>query len=627
MSRRVALLALAVLFSAFTVVLPTGPTAAVVQPEKTCTVDARLVNSCRPWFGTSSHNYDEVSPYWNKLAQMQYAEERFGRPVDVAHTYRIAGQNELREEDLYFANRADTILLVNYQPTKDWSTADGSDDVVNAQIDQMAASIKSLGDHRIMLALAHEPENDVTSTEGCSGLTYKGTFGTPAEYRAMWRNVHDRFDAAGVTNVVWVMNYMNYDPFNCMVDELYPGDQYVDWITWNAYQHGDKDVSFVAEASNLYNYFSTHSSAADGRDYLSKAWGLAEWGINGSTQANAYLYYQQAREAVEGNVFPRLKLYAAFDNGDPNTGDGSYRVAYGTDNLFDQAEQDAFNAFASSWALTGDGLPPVVDQPPAPPQAVTPSVGTDGTVTLDWSSALDDLGVVSYDVYRDGTWVATTSGLSWTDSATTAGASYGYTIKALDTAGQVSDPSEPATVTIPVPDTTAPSPPAGLAAAITAGGPRLTWRASTDNVAVAGYDVLRNGTVVGATSNLFFVDTAAPQGRTHTYTVRARDLAGNTSLLSASVRRSVPDTTAPSAPGSFRVARSGTWATLTWTRPTDNVAVTGYIVYRDSTVVSRPGASTLRITVSGLRTGTTYGWRIMARDAAGNISPAASVRG
>lgn len=305
-----------------------GAAQAAVDTAAGCTVDELLVNSCRPWFGTTASNYP-IDDLWSKKAQMLYAEERMGRQVDVAHTYRLVGQDELREEDVHFATRPGTILLVNYHLTNDWGTADGSDAAVNASIDSMAASIKALGDHRIMLALHHEPENNVTSAPGCPDSTFTGISGTPEEYRAMWRNVRDRFDVAGVSNVVWVMNYMNWEPYNCMVEELYPGDDLVDWIVWNAYGHGDEAEHFEERARNLYDLFTERSGP--GHEYTSKAWGLAEWGINLSSQERAYEYYRQAKETVESNALPRLKLYANFDAGDPDRGDASYRVAFGTD--------------------------------------------------------------------------------------------------------------------------------------------------------------------------------------------------------------------------------------------------------------------------------------------------------
>ena len=51
--------------------------------------------------------------------------------------------------------------------------------------------------------------------------------GDPARYVAVWRYVHDRFTAAGATNVEWVWSvaWMNSD-----AEAYYPGDDYVDWV-------------------------------------------------------------------------------------------------------------------------------------------------------------------------------------------------------------------------------------------------------------------------------------------------------------------------------------------------------------------------------------------------------------
>ena len=90
-------------------------------------------------------------------------------------------------------------------------------------------------------------------------------------------------------------------------------------------------------------------------------------------------------------------------------------------------------------------------------------------------------------------------------------------------------------------DVAAPTVPTGLTAASVAEGVRLTWTASKDNVAVAGYLVYRNGVRIASTgTTASYTDTAAPRGTTVTYTVRARDQAGNESGLSAPATITVP---------------------------------------------------------------------------------------
>jgi hypothetical protein len=498
-----------------------------------------LVNSCRPWFGSTSNGYAEAPA--DTKEQLLYFEQRVGRQVDMAHTYHGAGNasHTLNATDLYFANRPDTLLYLNWPLTNTFSTASGANATVNGYIDQMARSIQSLGDKKIMLALHHEPENDIAFT--CPGQSTKpGTMGSAAEYVAMWRNVRARFDALGVDNVIWVMNYMNYPAYDCMLDDVWPGNEYVDYVSFNGYQTSDRDVSFVNRVGRFYNLLLESSTPE--HDYASKEWGLVEWGLHNTTQASTYLYYQQAKKAVEDKVFPRLRFYMVFDNGDRNRNIFDFQVAYDGDGVLDPREQAEFNLFANSWALTGDGLPD--EQPP---------------------------------------------------------------------------PS----------DTTAPSTPTNVSAAVSSGRPVVTWSASSDDVAVTGYDVLRDGAVVGTTTaGLSYTDTSALQGRTYSYSVRARDAAGNTSAASTAAAVAVPDTTAPSAPASLRAARTtSTRVTLTWTAATDNVAVTSYLVYRGATLVGTVGAATRSFSATGLAPGTTYAFSVRARDAAGNLGVARTARG
>jgi len=89
-------------------------------------------------------------------------------------------------------------------------------------------------------------------------------------------------------------------------------------------------------------------------------------------------------------------------------------------------------------------------------------------------------------------------------------------------------------------DTQAPTAPAGLAASgTTASGTNLSWTASTDNVGVTGYDILRatgatGGTFaqVGTSTTTSFSDTGLTASTTYRYQVRARDAAGNVSAVS-----------------------------------------------------------------------------------------------
>jgi chitodextrinase len=90
-------------------------------------------------------------------------------------------------------------------------------------------------------------------------------------------------------------------------------------------------------------------------------------------------------------------------------------------------------------------------------------------------------------------------------------------------------------------DGTPPSVPQGLTASSIAGpAASLHWTASTDNVGVTSYGVFRNGTSVGSTSSTSFTDATVAAGATYSYTVNARDAAGNVSGLSAPASVAIP---------------------------------------------------------------------------------------
>ncbi|SEL63867.1 chitinase [Stigmatella aurantiaca] len=183
-------------------------------------------------------------------------------------------------------------------------------------------------------------------------------------------------------------------------------------------------------------------------------------------------------------------------------------------------------------------------------------------------------------------------------------------------------------------DVQAPTAPTGLAApSKTANSVSLTWNASTDNVAVTGYEVFANGgasavaTTSGATSVTVSGLTA---NMTYTFTVKARDAAGNRSAASSafSVTTNPPstDTQAPTVPASLRsTGTTSTSVSLAWNGSTDNVAVTGYEVFTNGgTNAAATTSGATSVTVSGLSANTSYSFTVKARDAAGNRSAAST---
>jgi poly(hydroxyalkanoate) depolymerase family esterase len=92
-------------------------------------------------------------------------------------------------------------------------------------------------------------------------------------------------------------------------------------------------------------------------------------------------------------------------------------------------------------------------------------------------------------------------------------------------------------------DTQAPSGPANLTSpARTSNSISLSWSASTDNVGVTGYDILRASGAsggsfaqVGTSAATSFINNGLSPNTTYRYQVRARDAAGNVSALSTTL--------------------------------------------------------------------------------------------
>lgn len=88
---------------------------------------------------------------------------------------------------------------------------------------------------------------------------------------------------------------------------------------------------------------------------------------------------------------------------------------------------------------------------------------------------------------------------------------------------------------------------------------------------------------------------------------------------------STADTTAPSAPGALSAAASTPGSIqLTWTAATDNIGVTGYVLFRNGAEVTSVSGSTLSYKDLGLAASTLYTYTVRARDAAGNVGPASN---
>ena len=261
---------------------------------------------------------------------------------------------------------------------------------------------------------------------------------------------------------------------------------------------------------------------------------------------------------------------------------------------------------------------------PSAPDSLQGSASGATHIDLTWNASSDDRGAVAgYVVLRDGVVVAHPAGTSYTDTAVSPNSDYSYSVEAVDPAGNVSDPSTAVEVDTG-PDVTPPSAPTGLSATYTLPSTvALSWQPSTDDVAVAGYTISRDGTVLTTTNATTSSDTTVTSGSTYVYTVSAFDAAGNAGPATT-VNVTTKDATPPTTPSGL-TARITTPSsvTLSWQPSSDDIGVTGYRVTRDGAAIATTTATTLADAT--MPAGKSHSYTVSAVDAAGNSSPPASI--
>ena len=254
---------------------------------------------------------------------------------------------------------------------------------------------------------------------------------------------------------------------------------------------------------------------------------------------------------------------------------------------------------------------------------------TDTSVTLSWTNAPGESGFRVERSLNNGTWVTAgtvASGVTtFTDTGLQESSSYTYRVVATSALGD-SAPSPTMSIA------TQPASPTGLSVAVVSGGQiNLTWTNHSALASTYYIEESTNGTTwqqVGSVSGtLSNYSASGPFTGATTYYFRVRAYAftgGYSSYASAS-----PVTT-PAFAGqpvlNSATAQSSSSVALVWT---DVSGETGYRVERSPnnstwTAVGTVGSGVTTYTDTGLSESTTYYYRVIATNAAGDSAPSAS---
>jgi hypothetical protein len=267
----------------------------------------KLVPTCGALWGVAPGAHTSTPRH---LALRDF-ETKTGRPQAVYHSYHRGTELFPTPEEVAIAR--DRVLFLNWKPRgASWARIAAGDPATERYLDRLAMHIRHTLTAPFFLTVHHEPENDVQPREG-SGYTAK-------DYAAMFRHVIGGLRERGVHNLVSVMVHMAYIKWTTQswFEDLYPGDDVVDWVGWDVYAysepghgHGDFAEMMNRRSSDKPSWPGFYNWAA--ARHPDKPLMLGEWGVWHSPKNPGHQAYFFDTVAKQIALFPRVKALVYFD--------------------------------------------------------------------------------------------------------------------------------------------------------------------------------------------------------------------------------------------------------------------------------------------------------------------------
>ncbi|MEM9894452.1 MAG: hypothetical protein AAF962_26660 [Actinomycetota bacterium] len=344
---------------------PAPPTTAPTSTSTPCGKEAKLVPCSGILTGSTGDFAAADGVYQSQHEDFLRQEEALGADFDVFHEYNqwndLVRRAWPRPDTAALADDG-RIIFANWKsPTgrpADWAriAAGDYDDDIRAA----AAQIRAFEDP-VFLAFFHEPEDNIKSAAGGDQAIEDQLV---ADYAAATTRLREVFDAEGTTNAVWVWNIQGWSGHHRLYDAgLYPGDDVIDWVAYNAYNwhgcdnHGDRD-NWTSVGDVYRPFYEWMNSPGPNRPGADRPVMLGEWGTeensgaSNSDQTKAE-WIDDFRTRIPAD-FDRIKAVIYFDTEGRRSNGSVQFCLWGLDSSPDSlaAFQRLMNdrAFIVSWA-------------------------------------------------------------------------------------------------------------------------------------------------------------------------------------------------------------------------------------------------------------------------------------
>lgn len=289
--------------------LPDAATRSAAPTPAKCTVSSKLVPSCGAWWGVTP----AIGARQDPTDVVRGYERQIGRSVDLVHTYHQGPELFPTPAEIALTRGSGQhrrMLVLNWKPDAGMTWRQVANGAVDAQIAREAAYLKTHFTKKFWLVIHHEPEEEVRTGAG-SGKT-------AADYRAMFQHVVSQFRAHGVRNALFTVVFMGYTGYMAKpwFKDLYPGDDYVDWIGYDPFAKSN-----VTDYANLVNKVAPKEQELgfpgfyqySARNLPNKPLMLSEWAVleNPGDPGRKAAFFRSV--AAQFTKYPRIKALSYYN--------------------------------------------------------------------------------------------------------------------------------------------------------------------------------------------------------------------------------------------------------------------------------------------------------------------------